>query len=174
MYKKELGYYFATPVAYIVVGLYLVAVSLFLWVIPGEWNIVESGYAQADGLFQLSPWFLMLLCPALTMRLFAEERQTGTWNLLIAKKIPVWRIVLSKYMAAWTLTVIAILPCVVHYFLVSAIAEPVGNVDGAQFAGSMIGLLFLSEFCTILAADTESLHQHLARRDRPTGCGVLP
>ena len=148
MYKKELGYYFATPVAYIVVGLYLVAVSLFLWVIPGEWNIVESGYAQADGLFQLSPWFLMLLCPALTMRLFAEERQTGTWNLLIAKKIPVWRIVLSKYMAAWTLTVIAI---------VSAIAEPVGNVDGAQFAGSMIGLLFLSMSFTAIGLTTASM-----------------
>lgn len=157
MYKKELAYYFSSPVAYIVVGLYLLAVSLFLWVIPGEWNIVESGYAQADGLFQLSPWFLMLLCPALTMRLFAEERQTGTWNLLIVKKVPVWRIVLSKYMAAWTLTVIAILPCVVHFFLVSAIAEPVGNVDGAQFAGSMIGLLFLSMSFTAIGLTTASM-----------------
>ena len=91
------------------------------------------------------------------MRLFAEERQTGTWNLLIAKKIPVWRIVLSKYLAAWTLTVIAILPCVVHYFLVSAIAEPVGNVDGAQFAGSMIGLLFLSLSFTAIGLTTASM-----------------
>ena len=144
MFRKELTYYFATPVAYVVIGLYLLAVSLFLWVIPGQWNIVESGYAQTDGLFQLSPWFLMLLCPALTMRLFAEERVSGTWNLLIAKKVAVWRIVVSKFLAAWTLTAIAILPCVVHFFLVSGIAEPVGNVDGAQFTGSMAGLLFLS------------------------------
>lgn len=144
MYRKELGYYFSTSVAYVVVGLYLLAVSLFLWVILGTWNVVESGYAQTDGLFQLSPWLLMLLCPALTMRLFAEERVSGTWNLLIAKKVPVWRIVVSKFLAAWTLTAIAILPCVVHFFLVSGIAEPAGNVDGAQFAGSMAGLLLMS------------------------------
>ena len=160
MYRKELAYYFSSPVAYIVLGLYLLAVSLFLWVIPGEWNIVESGYAQTDGLFRLSPWLMMLLCPALTMRLFAEERQTGTWNLLIAKRIPVWRIVFSKYLAAWTLTAIAILPCVVHFFLVSSIAEPAGNVDGAQFAGSMAGLLFLSLSFTgiglVTAATTRS------------------
>lgn len=160
MYRKELAYYFSSPVAYIVLGLYLLAVSLFLWVIPGEWNIVESGYAQTDGLFKLSPWLMMLLCPALTMRLFAEERQTGTWNLLIAKRIPVWRIVLSKYLAAWTLTAIAILPCMVHFFLVSSIAEPAGNVDGAQFAGSMTGLLFLSLSFTgiglVTAATTRS------------------
>ncbi|MCQ2345165.1 MAG: ABC transporter permease [Paludibacteraceae bacterium] len=144
MYRKELSYYFASPIAYLVIGLYLVGISLFLWVIPGEWNIIDSGYAQVDGLFMLSPWLLMFLCPALTMRLFAEERQSGTWNLLIAKKVPVWRIVLGKYMAAWTLTAIAILPCIIHYFVVAAIAEPAGNVDGGQFAGSLIGLIFLS------------------------------
>ena len=89
MFRKELAYYFSTPIAYIVIGLYLLAISLFLWVIPGEWNIVESGYAQVDGLFQLSPWLLMLLCPALTMRLFAEERNSGMWDLLRSKRVPV-------------------------------------------------------------------------------------
>ena len=78
MFRKELSYYFSTPIAYIVIGLYWVGISLFLWVIPGEWNIIGSGYAQVDGLFHISPWLLILLCPALTMRLIAEERQTGT------------------------------------------------------------------------------------------------
>ena len=55
VFRKELTYYFSTPIAYIVIGLYLLAVSLFLWVIPGQWNVIESGYAQVDGLFQLSP-----------------------------------------------------------------------------------------------------------------------
>ena len=82
MYRKELTYYFSTPIAYIVIGLYLLAISLFLWVIPGQWNIIDSGYAQVDGLFQLSPWLFMLLCPALTMRLFSEERQSGIWDLI--------------------------------------------------------------------------------------------
>lgn len=144
MYRKELRYYFSTPIAYIVVGLYLLAISLFLWVIPGEWNIVDSGYAQVDGLFQLSPWMMMLLCPALTMRLFAEEKQSGMWNLLRTKPYPLWRIVLGKYMAAWTLMLIALLPCLTHYFVVAYIAEPMGNLDFGQFVGSMLGLVLIS------------------------------
>ena len=144
MYRKELSYYFSTPIAYIVIGLYLLAVSLFLWVIPGQWNIIDSGYAQTDGLFQLSPWLLMLLCPALTMRLFAEERQTGTWDMLIVQPISITRIVAGKFFAAWTLMLIALLPNIVHYFIVYTIAEPVGNIDGGQFAGSFIGLVLMS------------------------------
>ena len=144
MFKKELSYYFSTPIAYIVIGLFLLAVRLFLWVIPGQWNVIESGYAQVDGLFQIAPWLLMLVCPALTMRLFAEEKQSGTWLLLRAQPIALWKIVVYKYLAAFVLTVLALFPCVVHYFIVFYMAEPMGNIDGGQFAGSMMGLVFLS------------------------------
>ncbi len=144
MFRKELSYYFSTPIAYIVIGLFLLAVSLFLWVIPGQWNIIESSYAQVDGLFQISPWLLMLVCPALTMRLFAEERQSGTWLLLRAQPIPLWKIVVGKYLAAFVLIVIALLPCIVHYFIVFYMAEPMGNIDSGQFVGSFMGLIFLS------------------------------
>lgn len=155
MYKKELAYYFASPIAYIVIGLYLLTISLFLWVIPGQWNIIDSGYAQVDGLFGLSPWLMMLLCPALTMRLFAEERQTGTWDILLVYTLSAKRslfrqrsglssLVLAKFFAAWTLMLIALLPNLVHYFIVYAMAEPIGNIDGGQFAGSFIGLMLIS------------------------------
>ena len=144
MYLKELRYYFSTPIAYIVIGLYLLAVSLFLWVIPGQWNIIDSGYAQVDGLFQLSPWLFMLLCPALTMRLFSEERQSGIWDLIRTKPISLSRIVLGKYLAAWTLVLIGLLPCFVHYFVVAYMAEPIGNLDSGAFLGSFMGLIFLS------------------------------
>jgi ABC-2 type transport system permease protein len=144
VFRKELSYYFATPIAYIVIGLYLLAVSLFLWVIPGQWNIIDSGYAQTDGLFLLSPWLMMLLCPALTMRLFSEERQSGTWDILMVQPVSMARIVAGKFFAAWTLMLLALLPNLVHYFIVYSIAEPVGNIDGGQFAGSFIGLLMLS------------------------------
>lgn len=144
MFRKELSYYFSTPIAYIVIGLFLLAISLFLWVIPGQWNVIESGYAQVDGLFQIAPWLLMLVCPAMTMRLFAEERQSGTWLLLRAQPVALWKIVVAKYMAAFVLTIIALLPCIVHYFILYYMAEPIGNVDGGQFVGSMMGLVFLS------------------------------
>ena len=144
MFRKELSYYFSTPIAYIVIGLFLLTVSLFLWVIPGQWNVIESGYAQVDGLFQISPWLLMLVCPALTMRLFTEERQSGTWILLRAQPISLWKIVVSKYFAAFILTVFALIPCIVHYFILYYMAEPIGNIDSGQFVGSMMGLVFLS------------------------------
>lgn len=144
MFRKELTYYFSTPIAYIVIGLYLLAISLFLWVIPGQWNIIDSGYAQVDGLFQLSPWLFMLLCPALTMRLFSEERQSGIWDLIRTKPVSLTRIVLGKYFAAWTLVLIGLLPCFVHYFVVAYMAEPIGNLDSGAFLGSFIGLFLLS------------------------------
>ena len=144
MFRKELTYYFSTPIAYIVIGLYLLAISLFLWVIPGQWNIIDSGYAQVDGLFQLSPWLFMLLCPALTMRLFSEERQSGIWDLIRTKPVSLSRIVTGKYFAAWTLVLIGLLPCFVHYFVVAYMAEPMGNLDSGAFLGSFIGLILLS------------------------------
>ena len=144
MYRKELRYYFSTPMAYIVIGLYQLAISLFLWVIPGQWNIIDSGYAQVDGLFQLSPWLFMLLCPALTMRLLSEERQSGIWDLIRTKPISLTRIMLGKYFAAWTLVLIGLLPCFVHYFVVAYMAEPMGNLDSGAFLGSFIGLILLS------------------------------
>ena len=144
MYLKELRYYFSTPIAYIVIGLYLLAISLFLWVIPGQWNIIDSGYAQVDGLFQLSPWLFMLLCPALTMRLLSEERQSGIWDLIRTKPVSLTRIMLGKYFAAWTLVLIGLLPCFVHYFVVAYMAEPMGNLDSGAFLGSFIGLILLS------------------------------
>lgn len=144
MYRKELAYYFSTPIAYIVLALFVLGISLFLWVIPGEWNIIDAGYANADGLFAIAPWLLILVCPALTMRLFAEERQSGTWDVLRSLPTTISRIVWAKYLAALTVMVLALLPCVVHLFIVYAIAEPVGNVDTGAFAGSMVGLLLLA------------------------------
>ena len=128
MYRKELAYYFSTPIAYIVIGLYQLAISLFLWVIPG----------------QLSPWLMILLCPALTMRLLSEERQSGIWDLIRTKPISISRIMLGKYFAAWTLVLIGLLPCFVHYFVVAYMAEPMGNLDSGAFMGSFLGLILLS------------------------------
>jgi len=161
MYRKELSYYFSTPIAYIAIALYLLTISLVLWVVPGQWNIIDSGYAQADGLFWLSPWLLLLLCPALTMRLFAEERQSGTWDVLRTKPVSLTRIVLGKYFAAWTVVILAQLPCIIHFAAISALAEPAGNIDHGTLLGGFIGLLLVSAMLTAVGtwASTLSLSQ---------------
>jgi ABC-2 type transport system permease protein len=144
IYRKELSAFFSNATGYIVVGIFLLLTGLFLWIIHGSYNILDAGYANAEGLFYLAPWLFLFLCPAVCMRLFAEEKQTGTWEMLITKPISTAQIVLGKYFAALTLVVIALIPSILYYFSVAWLAEPFWNVDAGAFWGSFIGLLFLA------------------------------
>ncbi len=155
--KKELGSFFSSVTGYIVIGIFLLLTGLFLWIIPGEYNILDSGYANVDGLFYLAPWLFLFLCPAVTMRFFAEEKQTGTWELLVTKPIRKAGIVLGKYFAGWLLVIVSLLPTLLYYFSVSYLAEPVGNVDSGAFWGSFIGLLFLSGVYTAIGTFASSV-----------------
>lgn len=142
--KKELRAFFGSATGYIVIGIFLMLMGLFLWVIPGEYNILDAGYANVDGLFYLAPWLFLFLCPAVTMRFFAEEKQTGTWELLATKPISKLQITLGKYFAGWFLVALALLPTILYYFSVSYLAEPQGNIDTGAYLGSFIGLVFLA------------------------------
>lgn len=155
--KKELRVFFSNATGYIVIGIFLILTGLFLWVIPGEYNILDSGYANVDGLFYLAPWLFLFLCPAVTMRLFAEEKQTGTWELLTTKPISKLHIALGKYLAGWVLVTLALLPTLLYYFSVWYLAEPMGNVDSGAFWGSFIGLLFLAAIYVSIGTFSSSL-----------------
>ena len=155
--KKELRAFFSNATGYIVIGIFLILTSLFLWVIPGEYNVLDAGYANLDGFFYLAPWLFLFLCPAVTMRLFAEEKQTGTWELIITKPISKLHIVLGKFLAAWILVLIALLPTIIYYLTVIYLAEPVGNVDAGAFWGSFIGLIFLAAIYVAIGTFASSL-----------------
>jgi len=155
--KKELRTFFSNATGYIVIGIFLSLTGLFLWVIPGEYNILDAGYANVDGLFYLAPWLFLFLCPAVTMRMFAEEKQTGTWELLITKPISKTQIVLGKYLAGWLVVALALLPTLLYYLSVAYLAEPVGNVDSGAFWGSFIGLFFLAAVYVAIGTFASSL-----------------
>ena len=155
--KKELRTFFSNATGYIVIGIFLLLTGLFLWVIPGEYNILDSGYANVDGLFYLAPWLFLFLCPAVTMRLFAEEKQTGTWELLVTKPISKTQIVVGKYLAGWLLVTLALLPTLLYYCSVSYLAEPVGNVDSGAFWGSFVGLFLLAGIYVAIGIFSSSL-----------------
>lgn len=157
VFKKELRAFFSTATGYVVIGLFLLLAGLFLWVIPGEYNILESGYANADGLFYLAPWLFLFLCPAISMRLLAEERQAGTWELLVTRPIGRARIVLGKYLAGWVLVCLALAPTAVYYVSVWHMAEPVGNVDAGAFWGPFIGLFLLAAVYVAIGVFASSL-----------------
>jgi ABC-2 type transport system permease protein len=144
IFSKELKSFFGTLTGYLIIGIFLTLTSLFLWIIPGEFNIPDNGYANVDGLFSMAPWLFLFLCPAISMRSISEEKQNGTWELLITKPITKWQLILGKYSANLVVVWAALLPTSFHFLVVSHLAEPVGNVDAGAFWGSMIGLLFLA------------------------------
>lgn len=157
IFRKELRSFFSNATGYIVIGIFLLLTGLFLWVIPGQYNIIDAGYANVDGLFYLAPWLFLFLCPAVTMRLFAEEKQTGAWELLVTKPLSRLQLVLGKYFAGWVLVALALLPTLIYYFSVSYLAEPVGNVDSGAFWGSFIGLFFLAGVYVAIGTFSSSL-----------------
>lgn len=142
--KKEITSFFGSLTGYIVVFVFLLATSLFLWVFPGNFNIPEGGYASLDSLFSLAPWVYLFLVPAVTMRMFAEEKRLGTMEVLLTRPLSVFRIVLAKYLAGLLLVTISLLPTLVYFYSVYSMGNPVGNMDTGGTWGAYIGLFFLA------------------------------
>ncbi|MCC7505912.1 MAG: gliding motility-associated ABC transporter permease subunit GldF [Saprospiraceae bacterium] len=143
IYRKEINAFFSSLVGYIVVGIFLVAMGLWLWVFP-ESSILENGYATLDTLFGMAPMIFLFLIPAVTMRSFAEEKQSGTIELLVTRPLSDWQIVGGKFLACLTLVAFALLPTLLYYITVYQLGETKGNLDSGGIFGSYVGLLFLA------------------------------
>jgi ABC-2 type transport system permease protein len=141
--KREINSFFASPIGYLVIGLFLVFNGLFLWVFSGNFNIFDAGFADLSAFFELAPWILLFLIPAVTMRSFSDEKRMGTLELLLTKPISLQNIVLGKYFGAVTLIIIALIPTLLYVFTISNLGNPPGNWDVGSTVGSYIGLLFL-------------------------------
>ncbi len=141
--KKEILSYFNSVTAYLVIIVFLLTVSLFLWVIPGNYNVLEYGYANLKGLFDIAPFVFLFLVPAVSMRLFAEEEKNGTLEILFTKPLSDLQIIIAKYLAGFLLIVFSLLPTIIYYFSVYQLGIPKGNIDSGEYWGSFIGLLLL-------------------------------
>ena len=142
--KKEINSFFSNITAYLFITIYLVLNGLFLFVFPGNFNILQSGYAGLESMFAIAPWVFMFLIPAITMRMFSDELRLGTLELLLTRPLTEWNILFAKYLAAFILVLISILPTLIYYYSVVQLGDPIGNIDHAGTWGSYIGLLFLS------------------------------
>jgi ABC-2 type transport system permease protein len=142
--RKEINSFFSTIIGYVVVIVFLLVNSLFLWIFPGELNVLDSGYATIDTLFIISPWVFLFLVPAVTMRLFSEEKKTGTIELLLTRPISDFQILLAKFFAGLILVLFSLIPCLVYFLSVYLLGNPVGNIDTGGTWGSFIGLFFLA------------------------------
>lgn len=144
LYKKEIRIFLSSLIGYVVIAVFLLITGLFMWIFPGDMNVLDMGFAQMDTLFVISPWVFMFLIPAITMRSFAEERRQGTMELLLTKPISDLQIILSKYFAGLTLVLIAIIPTLVYYMVIWKLGNPPGNIDSGGTWGSYIGLMLLA------------------------------
>jgi len=140
--RKEISLFFSSLIAYLVIAVFLIINGVFLWVLPDS-NILSQGYASLDQLFGISPYVFMFLVPAVTMRMFAEEKKTGTIEILATKPISDLQIILGKFLAGTLLVLLALLPTLVYFYTVYDLAAPTGNVDVGATMGSYIGLFFI-------------------------------
>lgn len=142
IFFKEINTFFSSFIGYVVIGVFLVFMGLMLWFLP-DFYLLKYKEASLASLFELAPVVFLFLIPAVTMRSFSEEKQTGTFELLVTRPLRDWEIVVGKFLACWLLVIFAILPTLVYYYTIHQLGSPVGNLDSGAIAGSYLGLALL-------------------------------
>ena len=140
--KKEWQQFFSNISGYIAIVLFLLVTGLFLFVLKDS-NIFDYGYATLDRFFELAPWVLIFLVPAITMRSFSDEFRTGTFELLQTRPLSGLDIVLGKYLATLLVLLVVIIPTLIYVLTIRQLSAT-GSIDAGGIAGSYIGLFFLS------------------------------
>jgi ABC-2 type transport system permease protein len=156
IFNKEINTFFSSLIGYIVIGIFLLLTGLLLWIFP-DTSLLNQNIASIDQLFDLAPMIFTFLIPAVTMRLFAEENQTGTIEFLTTKPLTDWAIIGGKYLAGVALVALALIPTLVYYITMYQLGSPKGNLDSGAIAGSYIGLLLLGSAFVAIGLFASSL-----------------
>jgi len=143
LFKKEISVFFSTLIGYLIIGVFLLVNSIILWSDFSKINILDSGYADMDIFFEITPLLFLLFIPAVSMKMFAEEYANGTMETLVTKPITLFQIVLGKFLAVFSLVLFAITPTLIYVISIYYIGENIGNLDLAGILGSYFGLIFL-------------------------------
>jgi len=157
---REIKSFFGSPIGYLVIALFLIGNGLFLWVFEGDYNILNTGFADLTPFFTLAPWILIFLIPAVTMRSFSDEKKQGTLELLLTKPISIWEIVNGKFLGAFLLILMAIIPTLIYVEVVWNLGSPEGNLDMGSTMGSYFGLMFLIEAYSAIGIFTSSVSEN--------------
>jgi ABC-2 type transport system permease protein len=155
--KKEVSTFLSSLIGYIVITVFLLINGLFLWVFASDFNIPDFGYASLEGLFMMAPFVFLFLIPAITMRSFADEKRSGTIELLFTRPLSDNSIILAKYFAGVVLVIFSLLPTLIYAWSVYQLGLPKGNLDTGAMWGSYIGLLFLGATFVAIGLFSSSL-----------------
>ena len=156
-FSKEISGFFSSLTGYVVIVVFLLLNTLFMWIVPGQFNVIENGYATLDTLFAIAPWVFLFLVPAITMRMISEEKRMGTLDLLNTRPVSELQIILAKFLASWALVLFSLLPTLVYFWSVARLGSPPGNMDIGGAWGSYIGLLFLGGIYAAIGIFASSL-----------------
>ena len=135
VFRRELAGYFTTPIAYVFIIIFVFLSGIFTFYIA---NFFGQGQADLQAFFQFHPWLYLFLIPALAMRLWAEERRSGTIELLLTLPITMWQAVLGKFLAAWAFTGIALALTFPVWLTVNYLGDPDNGVILASYIGSLM------------------------------------
>jgi ABC-2 type transport system permease protein len=135
IFKREFAAYFATPLAYVFIVIFLFAMGAFTFYVG---RFYENGLADLSVFFGYHPWLYLFLVPAVGMRLWADERRTGTVELLLTLPIPVWATVLGKFLAAWAFCAVALVLTFPIWITVNVLGNPDNGVILASYIGSLL------------------------------------
>lgn len=158
--RKELISILCSGIGLFFALIFVLANGLMLWFFEGNFNILDIGYAGLDQFFSLSSILLLLLIPALTMRLIAEEKRTRTLDMLRSRPISVSRIVVSKWIPTLIFVIIVILPTLIYVYTLSALSNSVGTIDIGVILLSYVSLICLSGVFIALGIFASSLSQN--------------
>ncbi len=148
--RRELGSYFATPIAYIFIVIFLVLASWFTFYLGGFY---ERAQADLDPFFSFHPWLYLFLIPAISMRLWAEERKSGSIELLMTQPVTLWQAVAGKFIAAWVFAGIALVLTFPLWITVNYLGSPDNGAILAAYVGSFLlaaGFLAVGSFMSAL------------------------
>jgi ABC-2 type transport system permease protein len=135
IFKREFNAYFATPLAYVFIVIYLFAMGAFTFYVG---RFYDNATADLSVFFGYHPWLYLFLVPAIGMRLWADERRTGTVELLLTLPIPIWASVLGKFLAAWAFTGVALALTFPVWITVNYLGNPDNGVILASYVGSFL------------------------------------
>jgi ABC-2 type transport system permease protein len=135
IFRRELRSYFATPLAYVFIVIFLVLASVFTFQVGG---LLERGQADLQPFFRWHPWLYLVLIPAISMRLWAEERNSGSIELLMTLPVTLWQAVLGKFLAAWVFAGIALLLTFPVWLTINYLGHPDNGAIAAAYVGSFL------------------------------------
>jgi len=159
VYLKEINAFLNSLIAYIIIFVFLTTIGLIIWVFP-DTSVLEYGYADLGTLFSFGPYVFLFLIPAITMRMFSEEKKSGTLEILFTHPLRDWEIIMGKFLAGFSLVLFTLIPTFLYYYTIYQLGSPVGNIDTAGTTGSYVGLLLLGGVFTSIGIFSSSITEN--------------